>query len=411
MRKTSWYKLDNIGKFYSATKSNFPIIFRYSVTLTEEVDANLLQEALTSAINDYPSFNCTLNKGFFWYYLEKVTKPYQVEEEKTPICYKMYKDSEDLLYRVNYYKNRINLEVSHILSDGRGTLGFFKNIIYRYLNLKYNLKVETEDNSSIYEKTEDSFDKYYTGPSLRTITNKRIYHYRSRKKKDTTFLEYHISLTKFKDLAKKYQVTITSLIIAVWIKSFEKVMKEREKKKALKIDVPVDLRTIFPSTTSRNFFGLTSIIYDNYNLSLQDIATKVNELLKENTKKDKIQVRMNQMISLEKNIGIRIVPSIIKDIALRITDDIVQNNTTSSVSNIGKIEVNKKLSPYIKNFNVLTSTKYIQMTICSYEDDLSIGMSSRYINNDIIKNFCNILKDNNITGIMNINEEDSYEKM
>ena len=323
----------------------------------------------------------------------------------------MYKDSEDLLYRVNYYKNRINLEVSHILSDGRGTLGFFKNIIYRYLNLKYNLKVETEDNSSIYEKTEDSFDKYYTGPSLRTITNKRIYHYRGRKKKDTTFLEYHISLTKFKDLAKKYQVTITSLIIAIWIKSFEKVMKEREKKKALKIDVPVDLRTIFPSTTSRNFFGLTSIIYDNYNLALQDIATKVNELLKENTKKDKIQVRMNQMISLEKNIGIRIVPSIIKDIALRITDDIVQNNTTSSVSNIGKIEVNKKLSPYIKNFNVLTSTKYIQMTICSYEDDLSIGMSSRYINNDIIKNFCNILKDNNITGIMNINEEDSYEKM
>ena len=188
-------------------------------------------------------------------------------------------------------------------------------------------------------------------------------------------------------------------------------MKEREKKKALKIDVPVDLRTIFPSTTSRNFFGLTSIIYDNYNLALQDIATKINELLKENTKKDKIQVRMNQMISLEKNIGIRIVPSIIKDIALRITDDIVQNNTTSSVSNIGKIEVNKKLSPYIKNFNVLTSTKYIQMTICSYEDDLSIGMSSRYINNDIIKNFCNILKDNNITGIMNINEEDSYEKM
>ena len=96
---------------------------------------------------------------------------------------------------------------------------------------------------------------------------------------------------------------------------------------------------------------------------------------------------------------------------MRLVDKLINNSTTSSLSNIGKITVDEKIAPFIKNFNVLTTTTSLQMTICSYKDDLSIGISSKYINNDIIKDFCCFFSRYQIEGTININEEDEDEKM
>ena len=87
----------------------------------------------------------SFKKGFFWSYLETSDKKVRVELENNPICFKIYKDEDDILFRVNFYKRRINFEVSHILSDGRGSLNFFKCLVYKYLILKYNIRnVEVE---------------------------------------------------------------------------------------------------------------------------------------------------------------------------------------------------------------------------------------------------------------------------
>lgn len=413
MKSKKWYKLDNIAKFYSFTNNNVPAIFRYSVTLTEEIEKDILKEAIEKTMQEFPSFNCSLKRGVFWYYLEQSDKQIIVEEENRPICDKMYHDGDDLLIRVNYYKNRINLEVSHILSDGRGSLILFKSLIYQYLKIKYKIKdLKPDDISSSYEKTENSFDKYYTGPKTRRVSKRKIYYDRGRKKKGTTYMEYHISTKKVQELAKKYHVTITTLLIAVLIQAYQKRMHEIDKKKAIKIDVPVDLRSYFPSFTSRNFFGLITVIYDNNQSDdFEAILKSVDNQLKEETTKDQLKIRMNQMIAVEKNVAVRIVPIIVKDFALRIADNVINSSTTSSVSNIGKITVDKKIESYIRNFNVLTTTKYLQLTICSYQDDLSIGISSRYTNNDVIKNFCRFFSENGIEGTININEESNYEEM
>lgn len=214
------------------------------------------------------------------------------------------------------------------------------------------------------------------------------------------------------ELAKEYKVTLTALLIAVLIQSYQSKMKELDKKKVIKIDVPVDLRTYFPSSTSRNFFSLISIIHQSSeNNDFSEMVQQINKQLKKNTTKEQLAIRMNQMIALEKNVIIRAVPIIIKDLALKIADNIINNRATSSVSNIGKITVDKKIEPYIENFNVLTTTKQLQLTVCSYQDDLSIGISSKYLNNDIIKNFCHFFTNHNIEGKININEEEQDEKM
>lgn len=47
MVRNNWYKLDNVGKFYSFTNKNkIPAVFRYSVSLKEVIDEEILQNAL-----------------------------------------------------------------------------------------------------------------------------------------------------------------------------------------------------------------------------------------------------------------------------------------------------------------------------------------------------------------------------
>ena len=65
-----------------------------------------------------------------------------VKKEDLPICYKLYDNSSDFLYRVTYYKKRINFELSHIISDGLGSLEFFKLLINNYINIRYDLKIK-----------------------------------------------------------------------------------------------------------------------------------------------------------------------------------------------------------------------------------------------------------------------------
>lgn len=46
MKERNWYKLDNVGKFYSFTNKNkIPAVFRYSVCLTNEIDEDILSKS------------------------------------------------------------------------------------------------------------------------------------------------------------------------------------------------------------------------------------------------------------------------------------------------------------------------------------------------------------------------------
>ena len=89
MKKKQWYKLDNIGNYYSVTNNGSrQVVFRYSATLSENIDEHVLDQALEESIKYYPNFNCHLKRGLFWYYLEKADKRVKVSRENKKICEK-----------------------------------------------------------------------------------------------------------------------------------------------------------------------------------------------------------------------------------------------------------------------------------------------------------------------------------
>ncbi len=406
MRK--WYKLDNIGTFYALTSGlKTPKVFRYSAVVKDNINKDILQEALNKTIDVFPNFNVNLKRGVYWYYLDEAIKENIVTEENLPICFTIYKNSDDFLYRVSYYKKRINLEVSHILSDGRGSVEFFKLLITNYVNIKYEVEGKYENKHSEEEKAEDSFSKYYK-KSESLIDNKgKTFVYKGRKlKNQVEFMECHLELDKVLALAKKYNTSFTCLLVAILIYSFKDELRLAEFNQQIKVDLPVDLRPFFKSSTAMNFFGLTNIKYQfkSKEDTLEEIIDSVKQQFRQKITAENLSKRVNKMVSFEKNWLCRVVPIFIKVPVLNFIDMITTNASTTCLSNIGAIKLDSKVEKYVENISALTATRGFQFTICSFKNDLCIGISNKYVNNDIIKNFCRFFSNEHIEEYINASE-------
>ncbi len=117
-----WRKLDNAALVFPAvTGKNDTRVFRVYCRLKETVEPEILQKALDITMEKYPLYQAVLRKGLFWYYLERRDIQPLVKPETEPPCSDLYvPDQKSLLFQVTYYKDRIQFEVFHALTDGTG---------------------------------------------------------------------------------------------------------------------------------------------------------------------------------------------------------------------------------------------------------------------------------------------------
>lgn len=383
-------------------------MFRYAATVADEVDESALQHALEKTVDIFPSFNVCLRSGMFWHYLEQAAEPPAVRQESLPICFGLHVDAKSILFRVSYYRRRINFEVSHMVSDGRGALNFFKALLNAYAQERYGVEdVPLEYDGSDHQKSEDSFDKYYQRDKNASPRAPKVYRLSGwRDEADPTFIEYHLSAQKVLDLAHSYGVSLTSLVIAAIICAIRTEMPRRDRHRTIRIDIPVDLRQFFESTTTKNFFGLAYVTYvpGDEDEPVEKVAAQVQEQIKVGTQAEHVQSRVNRMIALEKNPFLRLSPLFVKDIVLEIADRIVERETTTTVSSLGRIVLDERVAPYVSDISVMTSAAGMKLVICTFEDDLSIGISTTYSNPNVVKNFCRFFSAQGIEGRININK-------
>ena len=53
--------------FLATASARDPRVFRLSCTLNEEIDPDLLNEALRQTAREFPQFQVTLHRGGFWH--------------------------------------------------------------------------------------------------------------------------------------------------------------------------------------------------------------------------------------------------------------------------------------------------------------------------------------------------------
>lgn len=404
MMKT-WKKLDNAAKIFPSTiEQSETRVFRFYCELTQEVDPDALQQAVDQAVCQFPHFLKILRKGFFWYYLESSRLHPKVEPEHESPCPHIYRPGQhSLLFHVTWYRKRINLEVFHVLADGAGAIEFLKFILAAYINILHPGTLPLDDpmihnQISIAQLDSDAFEEYYTGEKdTRSKKKGLVWLLRSRRRPDLDLnvTEGIMSARQILDLAHRYHATMTEFLVSVLIRAILKRLSDRDLKKSLVIDIPINLRNFFPSETTRNFFAILPVTYHPHSRddSLEDICKTVSREFAEVITKENLLGKINSLGSFERNMPMRLIPVFLKDPGLQFINFLAKRFVTGCFSNLGRIVMPEALDPYIRQIGVYSSTLTIQAECCSYQDNLSIGFTEAFIDVSTIYDFFGILRD------------------
>lgn len=405
MKKQTWYSLDNAAKIFPCiSKKDRPNMYKVSVTLVEEVNKDILQQTLETVLIRFPSFKVKIKSGIFWYYLDNNPNDFVVTEEQSNIFdFDLIKQKNGYLFNVSYYKNKISLTMFHSLTDGTGAMEFLKTIVYQYL--KYTGKnIESEglillpDSPTSNEEVKDNFLKYYDKNKSKGAKEVRAYHV------EGTNFEYGgvgliigtTSVAQVKALAKKYGVTLTTYLCALYTYACYKASylpdKPRQFKNPIGLLVPANMRKIFNDDTMRNYAGFVRLITPfKPDLTLDEIIKDYHNQMQEKLTKENLLNAVNSNVKFEKMWIIRIMPLFLKNIVMRIAYNIIGDNLhTSSVSNLGIITLPESMKPYVKNFYFDLGASYSitrNFGICSYNGKLNLSFSRSIIETSVEKEF------------------------
>lgn len=388
-REIRWDRLDNTAHLFPVIAGeNMSNVYRISVTLTELVQPDILQQALNIVLPKMDGFNLRLRMGVFWYYFEENGKPAPKvrEESNFPCRYIQQNQNHSYMFRVTYYKYRINLEVFHVLTDGMGGINFLKELTYQYLRLAHpELKEKVGDflNSGTSLNREDSFLKNYKKSSAKGYQTKKAYLLKGEHLGPGEFGVMHgyMQIPQLKEVCHRYGCSINEYLVSVYIWSvYTECMKGMPSASPIRVAVPVNLRPYFNSITTKNFFVMVSAEFHPTKevYTFAEVLEIVRDNLRSQINREHLEKLFSYNVSNEKLLAARAVPLFLKNIAMKLvyTKSALANTTT--ITNIGNIGVDEEYRPYVEMFHAflaMSKGQHLKGTICSYGSALVFSFS------------------------------------
>lgn len=405
-----WDKLDNTAQIFPViAREGMSNVYRVSVLLKEEIDEPVLQLALEKVLPYFDVFRCTMRSGIFWYYFEENKRPVPKvhEEYKYPCMYINPYSNNNYLFRLSYYKNRINLEVFHALTDGNGALSFLKEITYQYIRLKHPELKGKVRNSLVSETSLDTTDSYlsnYKKKQKKTYTTKRAVIIKGENLTANQFAIIHgmIPIEDIKKVSKSYGVTINQYLVGVYTWAiYKSYLKGKTSKKPISTCVPVNLRPYFGSDTNKNFFCVVSAIFEptKESYTFEEVLEIVAESLRKQVTKENLEKLFSYNVSNEMNYLLRAFPLVLKKIAMKQVYNASAKANTTTVTNLGILTTTDPYSDYIERFSAILSMskgQNMKMTCISYKQTLTLTFSSCIREHEIQKTFFRKLTEDGI---------------
>ncbi len=406
-----WMRLDNAAKIYpAARRRNWSNVYRQSVTLTEEVDIPVLQSALDVTVKRFPSIASRLRRGVFWYYLQQIPEAPKIQQEHSYPLTRMDRDQiRQCAFRVLVYRERIAVEFFHSLTDGSGALIFLKTLTAEYLEQKYGITVPAEHGvldrreEPKPEELEDSFPKYAAKvcASRKDTAAWRMW----GESQPGGFLHqicFQVPVQAALDAAHQHGVSLTVFLGAVMMMALQNLQLEKEpprRRKPIKLQIPVNLRNLFPSTTLRNFAMYTTPELDPRlgAYSFDEICAIIQHKLGlENTAKHMSTVIATNVRD-EQNLAVRLIPLPIKNLVMKtVFDTVGERASCLSLSNLGAVRLPEVMRPYVRRFDFILGVQAAAPYNCgvlSYGDTLYINFIRNIRHAELERHFHAVLRD------------------
>lgn len=390
--------IDNTAKIFSLDFIKNANVFRFSIVLKDKVKKEILKEAVDLSLESHSSFKVKLKSGLFWDYFEYNDKDFVVKKSsKRGFNRFNYYKNNGYLIKVRYYKNMINIDFFHLLTDGAGAINFVKSVLSNYLDLRN--KTDYNKNEKKYEVSyQDEFLKNYDKNYKESSGYKNVYLFPEKVKRgvNNTY-HYTVKIEDIKKVSKANNATITEYLTALYVYALSSSIYNKSSKKEIALTVPIDIRRHFNVDTLSNFFVCMKInprLYEKDLSSFEEILASIKEEFKTNLTEDKIKGYLANEVRLGQHIGYRYVPAFLKKFFMGHFGKYFGGSTTSTLSNVGIINVDERYEKYVDNVYAIVMPGRIQKikcTISSFGKKLNITMNSNIDDSKFEKRFYELL--------------------
>lgn len=421
-KKLRWLRLDNAAKIYPAARNNnWSNIFRLSATLTETVDTEVLSRALELTVQRIPSVAARLRRGLFWYYLEQVPHAPVIRRESSCPLLPMPKwEARKCAFRVIVYDKRIAVEFFHSLTDGNGGLIFLKTLVAEYLHQKYGIAIGTGHGvldcreEPKPEEMEDSFLQH-AGPISADRKDTNAYRLSGTLEPDhfRHLVCLRLPVQQILDAAHSYNVSVTTYLCAAMMQAIMDIQKAhipwRRFRKPVKVQVPVDLRRLFPSKSLRNFALYVNTEVDPRlgDYSFHELCQLIHHQMGLAVTQKQMGRQIAANVQPERSILVRVLPLFLKNIAMKMVFKAVgERKICLSLSNLGPADLPQSMRPYIERMDFILapqSTGPHNCGVISCGDTLYFNFIRNTKEPELEASFCRVLQQQGLSVLVESN--------
>lgn len=395
-----------INMFYFYAGKAKPMVDFIEVTLNIPVEPGLLREAVEKAVHRYDDFGLTPvldERGQV--FLRKNTMPVAVYPDDGNYCDLGTEETGGYLFRVFYTKNTMRLEVSHVLTDGRGMDAFLKTILYYYLTLSGHA-IDTEGMVLTDDVPRDATERI---PLTDTIPED--FQLRGRYRAENVFVvpedyvyldspfEKRVDITfpahQLLAVTKEYGMTPAPLLMA-WMNQVLRNLYDVGEQTII-ASVPVDMREMNHSKALGNYCGSISIESQPQwaTRSVEEQMKDLREKIKTQAVPDVLYEKLAELKQAEPMIRQTPIGSKEAYEALRQKAESGEARNTYTLTNVGRVRFPKAMEAFCTDCSMLGmySEKGFVLGTYTFGDTGHIQLTQNFESMAIAKKLCEKAKE------------------
>lgn len=400
---------DSYGKiFLYNNESSVACVPRHTIRMSERVNPDKLLRAVRIALLRFPHMCIGMEKTATSYQLyvngeDPVVLPFDTSgaEHRYAIG---SADTHHYLFLVGYRDNDIYMEYQHSISDGRGFEEFIRCVLFFYLQ-ECGKPVENDGTiralDTVYS-VEESEDAYRALQNMTPKSDGVYYPSESVHADGMTGLgdvpeivcEVTFPFSELRAVTKRLHVSPLTVVMPVFSRAFYHKFGHGSDKPVV-AQIPVDLRQVVPSSTTRYFICFADLPYEAayQSLPMEEACQKTHDFLLTQLVPEQLLYRgkaasetclalHEKDIPLEQKIeeGIKTA----RDFVLR---------DSFLVTNVGEFRLPKSMHPYVLEYGAVlpSAAQTFALLISSYNGTMKVSIAQKDHDLDVCAHMVELL--------------------
>ena len=199
-------------------------------------------------------------------------------------------------------------------------------------------------------------------------------------------LHGYVNTNELKKVCHGYGVSITKYLAAVLVWSiWQEYLDGKPWTEPVVLNLPINLRAFFASETMANFFAVTMIghLFRNPDISFETLLGKISRQMDRKIDKKRLEESISYNVSREKKWYLRVIPLVLKSLALNLVFWMKDRAYTMTLSNIGVIKVEPEQEKEIERVGGSGPREVDVRIIAATNRDLNEAMNMEEFRRDL----------------------------